>query len=570
MVRRKRVGEILMDAGKITPDQLDIAMDEAKESGAKLGEVLISRRYITFDDLGRAIAEQFDVRYEPLQDLQPSAEALAKVPANFATNNRVLPLIVTETTFTVAMANPDDLESLDWLQAQTGRNIEPLFALPERIGRAIAYYYGVGTTSVEDDTAAEIETADTHDLDDNMNVESARRAGQEAPIIRLVNHVIAEAAQLGASDIHFEPQRTSMDVRIRVDGSLRKVRSLPNSLRPALISRLKLMADIDITERRLPQDGRISIKTQNRRLDIRVNSLPTKWGERIVLRLLDVDGGLRDLSELGMLAHNEKRFREALNQPHGLLLVTGPTGSGKTTTLYAGIKEIRSDTTNILTAEDPVEYELPGICQTQVHEKIGLTFASQLRAALRQDPDVILVGEIRDLETAEVAARAAMTGHLVLSTLHTNDAPSAIPRLIDMEVEPYLINSSLLAVTAQRLVRKICDDCKEEGLLGPTAATALDLDSGLTVWRGKGCVNCSDSGNRGRIGVHEVLTMTEEIQSLCLRRASGVELMESAIHGGMVPLSEDVKAKMLLGMVSPEEAVRFIGAREEGDEQLAA
>jgi len=540
---------------RLTQAQLDSALDEARSKGRRLGDILIAKRLVNFDDLGRAIAEQYEVAYEPLSDEEPSEDALAKIPSQSAKNFRLLPLRYTETTFLVAMVNPDDLEALDWLQAQVGKPIEARYALPERIDRSIAFYYGVGGTQDEDQE--KLQQEDTHDLD--VSVESMRRASQEAPIIRLVNDIIAEGAQMGASDIHFEPQRTSLEVRIRVDGALRKVRALPNTLRPAVLSRLKLMADIDITERRLPQDGRISIKTANRPLDIRVNSLPTRWGERIVLRLLDMDGGVRSLAELGMSPGNEKRFTESLRHQHGLILVTGPTGSGKSTTLYAAIKELQDEAINILTAEDPVEYELAGISQTQVHERIGLTFASQLRAALRQDPDVILVGEIRDMETADVATRAAMTGHLVLSTLHTNDAPSAIPRLIDMDCEPYLINSALIAVTAQRLVRRMCEECKEEGVLTAISADPLGLEPGTRVCHAHGCSQCNESGTRGRVGVHEVMLINEEIQALCLRRSSGAEILEAAKRDGMTTLAEDVIAKMLRGIISPEEAMKFVG-----------
>jgi type IV pilus assembly protein PilB len=564
VVARKRLGEILVESKRISEAQLQAALDEARTSGQRLGQVLVASRLISFDDLGRAVAEQYEVPYEPLTEAKPEPEALKLITGDFAKGFRILPLAVTDASFIVAMANPDDLEALDWLQAVSSRKVEPRCALPERIERAIAYHYGVGLAAA--DSGVSEETEEDQDLD-AQGLETMRRAGQEAPVVRLVNDIIAECVQVGASDIHFEPQRGGLEVRVRVDGALRRTRSLPSTLQPAVISRLKLMADIDISERRVPQDGRISIKAQDRRVDVRVNTLPTRWGERIVLRLLDQEGALRSLSELGMTPENERAFRAALTQPHGLVLVTGPTGSGKTTTLYAALKELKNDATNILTCEDPIEYELPGVSQTQVHERIGLTFSSQLRAALRQDPDVILVGEIRDRETAEVAARAAMTGHMVFSTLHTNDAPSAIPRMIDMGIEPYLINSSLIAVTAQRLVRMLCMACKKEDVATTAEGMFIGVPEGTKVWRERGCSACQGTGYRGRIGIHELMIVNDEIRVLALQSAASSTIREAALRGGMIPLAEDLCVKLLAGLTSPSEAMRFISRAVQRSEE---
>ncbi|MEP0766193.1 MAG: Flp pilus assembly complex ATPase component TadA [Fimbriimonadia bacterium] len=569
MIARRRLGEILVAAGRITESQLEAALEESRNSGRRLGEVLVASRLIGFDDLGRAIAEQFEVPYEPMCDTTPTPEALEMVPANTASGFHLFPLKLDEHAFVVAMCNPDDLEAQDWLQARTGKPLDVRYALPERIERAISYYYGVGGGCPE---AAEADAAPVEEDSDGFSVESMRKAGQEAPVIRLVNDILAECVQAGASDIHFEPRRTGLEVRMRVDGVMRRMRQLPKALRPAIISRLKLMADIDITERRKAQDGRISIRLSQHRVDIRVNTLPTRWGERTVLRLLDQEAGPRPLSELGMTPEIEQAFRAALAHPHGLILVTGPTGSGKTTTLYSALRELNDESINILTCEDPIEYELEGIGQSQVNEKVGLTFSAQLRAALRQDPDVVLVGEIRDLETAEVAARAAMTGHLVLSTLHTNDAPSAIPRLIDMEVPPYLINSALIAATAQRLLRRLCKECRVERAVSPEEAAELGLPSGATIWDAKGCSTCMNSGYRGRVGVHEVLTMNDDIRALTLRRASGADIRLAAVRSGMVTMQEDIRRKLMAGETSPAEAGRFLLAHTEETEteELAA
>ncbi|GMV35553.1 MAG: pilus biosynthesis protein TapB [Fimbriimonadales bacterium] len=570
MVTRRRLGEILVAAGRITEPQLKAALEESRNSGRRLGEVLVASRLIGFDDLGRAIAEQFEVPYEPMSDIAPTPEVLELVPACTASNFQVFPLKLDAHAFSVAMCNPDDLEAQDWLQARTGKPLDVRYALPERVERAISFYYGVAGGCRE--AGAEAEAAPVEDEPDGFSVESMRRAGQEAPVIRLVNDILAECVQAGASDIHFEPRRTGLEVRMRVDGVMRRMRQLPKSLRPAVISRLKLMADIDITERRKAQDGRISIRLNQHRIDIRVNTLPTRWGERTVLRLLDQEAGPRPLSELGMTPEIEQAFRAALTHPHGLILVTGPTGSGKTTTLYSALRELNDERINILTCEDPIEYELEGVGQSQVNEKVGLTFSAQLRAALRQDPDVVLVGEIRDLETAEVAARAAMTGHLVLSTLHTNDAPSAIPRLIDMEVPPYLINSALIAATAQRLLRRLCTECRVQRAVSAEEAAELGLPPGATIWEAKGCTSCMNSGYRGRIGVHEVLTMNDEIRALTLRRASGTDIRNAAVRSGMVTMQDDIRRKLMAGETSAAEASRFLLAHtaESETEELAA
>ncbi len=571
MIVRKRLGEILVKSGRITQAQLDASLEESASTGKRLGEILIGSRLVSIDDLGRAMAEQFEVPYETMADISPQPEALEKATPATAKSYKMLPLTLSENSLVVAMAYPDDLEAMDWLQVRSGVKVEPRFALPERVDRAVAFYYGIGQQETLVHTEAVIVDSD-EDLD-SYTVETMKRASQEAPVIQLVNDVLAECVTRGTSDIHFEPQRQGLDVRIRVDGILKRIRSLPPNLQPAILSRLKIMAEMDISQRRMPQDGRISIKTGDRRIDIRVNCFPTKWGERLVLRFLDKASVLRSLNELDMSPINDRRFRSSLSHPHGLILVTGPTGSGKTTTLYAAVQELNNESVNILTCEDPIEYEVPGIGQSQVHESIGLTFAGQLRAALRQDPDILLVGEIRDMETAEVVARAAMTGQLVLSTLHTNDAAGAIPRLIDMEVEPFLINSSLIAVTAQRLMRRLCPECKIESRITPSEIDTLLFDPGA-VWRPLGCPHCNDLGYRGRLGIHEVLLMDEELRQLTLRRESSAAIHKAAVAHGMVPLLNNIQDKVRDGLVSPEEAMRFLGSAQSTfdvvDDALAA
>ncbi|NSW77849.1 MAG: Flp pilus assembly complex ATPase component TadA [Chthonomonadetes bacterium] len=551
MYGRRKLGEILVDLGYIDLAQLEEALREQQQNGGLLGEVLIRLGYINADQLAEAQAEQYDVDYEKIsiEDIDP--EAIVRVPANMAKTLRALPLRTEDNRLIVAMMNPLDVDAVDVLQRHTGMYIKVVYTNPEDLLKALDFHYNA-TVAASESLDDVISGAEASDEGEQENLEDLRRAVEDAPVVRLVNLLLLEAVNGRASDVHLEPRRTHMEVRYRVDGELQRVRNIPRQLMAACISRIKVMADMDIAERRIPQDGRITIKVEGRQIDLRVSTLPIQYGERVVMRVLDRDRNIRRLDELGFSPRNLATFRWLLQQPNGIILVTGPTGSGKTTTLYAALREIQSETRNIITCEDPVEYELEGINQSNVNEKAGLTFAAQLRAILRQDPDVVLVGEIRDQETAEIACRAAMTGHLVLSTLHTNDAVSAIPRLMDMGVEPFLISSSLIGVVAQRLVRVICPHCKQE--YEPSMAEIRVIGRPVEkLYRGAGCPACGGRGYMGRISVHEILVVDDEIRTLTVQRVPSTQIMDAALRKGMVPMSQDGIEKAIQGITTLEE-----------------
>lgn len=547
MFQRQKIGEILVEQGKISQMQLDSALEEQVATHQRLGDVLVSRGLVSDEDLDEAQAIQFDVPYEPLGELV-RREWLDLIPASAAQNFRAIPVLLDDHAVHVAMDNPNDVEAIDWIGAHCKKQVLPRFTPRKVLERALSYYYG--SQDLSGDGAAEVETAEDTD---RFSIEEAKRASEEPPVVSLVNTIFTDAIKQRASDIHLEPAPTALEIRYRVDGALRRARMLPKAMQPAVISRIKIMADLDISERRLPQDGRLGLKVAGRQVDMRVSTLPTRHGERTVLRILDRGRGIQQLDQLGFTQSNLNLFEELIRRPYGLVMVTGPTGSGKTTTLYAALLAIRSDTRNILTAEDPVEYELDGIGQSQVHERIGLTFAAQLRAALRQDPDVILVGEVRDQETAEIAARAAMTGHLVLTTLHTNDASSAIPRMLDMGIEPFLINSSLIGVVAQRLVRTICTDCKQSREATVKEQDYFSLATGTTVFWGTGCANCNSTGYRGRCSIHEVMVIDEQMRRLTTQVAQADTIADAARETGMVPIQQDAISKALAGVTTLEE-----------------
>jgi len=551
MYGRRKLGEILIDLGYITPEQLEEALQEQQQNGGLLGQVLLRLGYINADQLAEAQAEQYDVDYEKVNPESVQPEAVTRMSANMAKTLKALPLRIEDNKLVVAMANPLDVDAIDVLHRHTGMYIKVVYTDPEDLLKAIDFHYSTAATTAEslDDVISGVEA--THESGEE-NLEDLRRAVEDAPVVRLVNLLLLDAVNGRASDIHLEPRRTHMEVRYRVDGELQHVRNIPRQLMAACISRIKVMADMDIAERRIPQDGRITIKVEGRQVDLRVSTLPIQYGERVVMRVLDRDRNIRRLEELGFAPRNLMTFRWLLQQPNGIILVTGPTGSGKTTTLYAALREIQSVSRNIITCEDPIEYELEGINQSNVNEKAGLTFAAQLRAILRQDPDVVLVGEIRDQETAEIACRAAMTGHLVLSTLHTNDAVSAIPRLIDMGVEPFLISSALAGVVAQRLVRVICPHCKRgyEPSLTEIQVLGRMVDK---LYRGGGCSACGGRGYLGRIGVHEILVVDDDIRELTVKHVPSSQILEAARRKGMVPMSQDGIEKVVQGITTLEE-----------------
>ena len=561
-VHKRPLGEILVGKRVITQAQLEAALEEQKRTRVRLGEALIALGYTTEEQITEAIAVQLRVSYINLDEYRPEPELMRLISESIARTYKLVPVKKLRDKLTLAMANPQDVEAIDLIQRELKCRVEPMQATEWRIIEVIDRCYG----QTEDDFKDFMQQADIDFAPDNISDTSSEdlseveRQSRFAPIIRMVNYFITDAARRKASDIHIEPRRNTVDIRYRIDGDLRLVRILPRSVHAPITSRVKVMADMDIAERRLPQDGRITVRIDSSSIDVRVSSNPTLYGERIVMRLLDRSQGLIPLERLGFSARDFKIFNALVAQPHGIILVTGPTGSGKTTTLYAALNMLKSDRINIMTVEEPIEYELEGINQTNVRAKIGLTFANQLRTILRQDPDVILVGEIRDTDTADIAFRAALTGHLVLSTLHCNDAPGAITRLIDMEVEPFLISSAIIGIQAQRLVRVLCPECKEA--YKPDDRTkillGLDLERNITLYKAKGCLACDNTGYKGRTTIIEMMPINEEISRLTFRKASVAEIRNEAIRAGMITMRQDAAAKVVAGITTVDEVQRKI------------
>src|SRR5579872_2082356 len=539
-----RLGEILIERKLITAEDLERALELQKERGDKIGKTLVDMGFIAMRDVLSALAEQWDVPLVSIEGppaVSPETEALSP---RFLRQFRCLPLSREDHTVTLAMADPLDVETIAQVRLCTGLKVNSVLAAEQEILDAIDRYYG-------DSARAEHEMeGDAAEMSEDL--EHLRDMASEAPVIRLVNAIIAQAVEKRASDIHFEPFEKDFRVRYRIDGVLYAQEAPPREMKAAVISRVKLMAKLNIAERRLPQDGRIKIKTLGREVDLRVSTLPTLYGESVVMRLLDRSAGdFYDLGRLGFDKHMLNRMEYYTSLPHGIFLVTGPTGSGKSTTLYSALKKINQSDKKIITIEDPVEYQMDGINQIHVNPQIGLTFASGLRHIVRQDPDVIMVGEIRDRETADVAIRAALTGHLVFSTLHTNDAPSAVTRLTDMGVENYLITSSLVAVLAQRLVRIICPDCKT------TAGTRLAPDGEtIETFRGSGCERCFNTGFRGRVGIFELMELNEELRASIMRNEDASRITALARGNGMRNLREDGWLKVRRGVTTADEVMR--------------
>ncbi len=554
MYGTKRLGEWLIQQGKITPQQLQEALETQRLTGKRLGETLIEMGYITREDYYEAQAAQYEVPYEPLLphtlNNEPALRTL--VPPTIATRHFILPLRREGNTLHLAMADPNDVEAQDYIRQLTGLQLKLYYAPPERILHAIAQLYGVQ----EEMLVAEHELESEHELDDLSQVQETVN---QPPIIRLVNTILFEAVEQRASDIHFEPQEQRLQVRYRIDGVLYPVRTIPRSLQASVLARVKLMAEMDIAERRRPQDGRFTFRVGERKIDARVSTLPTAFGERIVVRLLDRAQSLLPLEGLGMPDEVYQQLLELTTRPWGMILVTGPTGAGKSTTLYALLQHIRSDRRNILTCEDPIEYTIEGIGQSQVNERAGLTFAQQLRAILRQDPDVVLVGEIRDTETAEIACRAAMTGHLVLATLHTNDATSAPTRLLDMGIPPFLINSALAGVVAQRLMRRLCTHCRQPVQVSAESVCPALGTGVITLYEARGCSECNGIGYRGRVGVYELFIMSDPVRRLIAQGGDSNAIRNACPPGTLFPLWEDARQKVLKGITSLDEALALMG-----------
>ncbi|MGK2856977.1 MAG: type IV-A pilus assembly ATPase PilB [Thermoanaerobaculia bacterium] len=564
-----RLGELLVKASLITQDQLKEALKQQKDSSSKLGETLIKLGFVAEEDITECLSQQFGVPSINLAHFEIDAGVIKLIPSDVARKYNILPVNKTGATLTIAMADPTNVFAMDDIKFMTGYNVEPVVASELGIRAAIDNYYGT-TSAIELKKVMEdlqnSESADLEVLEDeeDMDVEALALESEEAPVVKLVNLILTDAIKRGASDIHIEPYEKEFRVRFRVDGILYEVMNPPLKLKDAITSRMKILAKLDISEKRLPQDGRIKLKMKlnekNKELDFRVSILPTLFGEKIVMRLLDKDNLMLDMTKLGFEPESLQKFEEAIFKPWGMVLVTGPTGSGKTNTLYSALAKVNTPEVNIMTAEDPVEFNLPGINQVQMKEQIGLNFAATLRSFLRQDPNIILVGEIRDFETAEIAIKAALTGHLVLSTLHTNDAPSTINRLMNMGIEPFLVATSVQLIAAQRLVRRICVGCKEEVELTPQALMNIGYakeDIGtFKVYKGRGCDKCGSTGYKGRVGLVEVMVMTDELREMVLSGASAIELKRRAVEGGMFTLRRSGLYKIMKGITTIEEVVR--------------
>jgi type IV pilus assembly protein PilB len=575
-----RIGELLLKEKRISPEQLQEALNYQRQNGGKLGFNLVKLGYVRDEEITALLSKQYGVPSIALGQFEIDAAVIKLVPADTAQKYQIVPLSRSGATLTIAMTDPTNVFAMDDIKFMTGYNVEPVVASETAVVDAIQKYYGraaaastasssaleVASRALEEMPALGDSVGDVEVLEDleEISAEMLARQGEEAPVIKLVNVILMSAIQKGASDIHIEPYEKELRVRYRVDGLLYNIMQPPMKFRDAMASRIKIMAKLDIAEKRLPQDGRIKIRFQDngatKEIDFRVSCLPTLFGEKIVMRLLDKDKLMLDMTKLGFEPESLTRYEAAIQRPWGMVLVTGPTGSGKTNTLYSSISRINTSETNIMTAEDPVEFNLVGVNQVQVRENIGLNFAAALRSFLRQDPNIILVGEIRDFETAEIAVKAALTGHLVLSTLHTNDAPSTVNRLMNMGIEPFLVASSLNLVCAQRLVRRICKNCSEPH---PTPAPALmqagfSAEDASTVVpnRGRGCERCNSTGYKGRVGLYEVMEVTDELRELILVGASALELRRKAVEEGMLTLRSSGLRKVKEGVTTIDEVVR--------------
>ncbi|HUM03456.1 MAG TPA: type IV-A pilus assembly ATPase PilB [Thermoanaerobaculia bacterium] len=568
-----KLGDLLLKAKLISQDQLNEALKLQQSSGLKLGEALVKLNVVTEDDITETLSAQFGVPSINLTHFEIDPSVLKLVAADVARKYNILPVNKTGATLTIAMSDPTNVFALDDIKFMTGYNVEPVVASEQSLQLAIDRHYGA-TRALELKKVMEemsaVETQDTNlevvedQEEEAIDLERLAEEGEEAPVIRLVNIILTDAIKRGASDIHVEPYEREYRVRYRIDGILYEVMNPPPKLREAIASRIKILAKLDIAEKRLPQDGRIKIKMKLagkvKELDYRVSTLPTLFGEKIVCRLLDKDNLMLDMTKLGFERESLTRFEKSILRPWGMVLVTGPTGSGKTNTLYSALSRINTPETNIMTAEDPVEFNLPGINQVQMKDAIGLNFAAALRSFLRQDPNIILVGEIRDFETAEIAVKAALTGHLVLSTLHTNDAPSTINRLMNMGIEPYLVATSVILIAAQRLIRRVCTNCKSATEVAPQVLVSLGFSpeeaKSVQVMKGKGCDRCNNTGYKGRIALIEVLEISEEVREMVLSGASSIEIKRKGIEEGMLSLRRSGLVKIKEGVTTIEEVVR--------------
>jgi type IV pilus assembly protein PilB len=590
-----RIGELLLKEKRITPEQLQQALAGQKANGGKLGYNLVKMGFVKDEEITALLSKQYGIPSINLAQFQIDPAVVKLVPAETAQKYQIIPLSRSGASLTIAMTDPTNVFAMDDIKFMTGYNVEPVVASEIAITEAVQKYYpmkagakgagpagkggaaGAATSNVGlsalDMATKGLEELQALEAGDDVEVleelqeisaEQLAKEGEAAPVVRLVNVVLMSAIQKGASDIHIEPYEKELRIRYRIDGILYNIMNPPMKFRDAISSRVKIMSKLDIAEKRLPQDGRIKIRFsdqgQQKEIDFRVSILPTLFGEKIVMRLLDKDKLMLDMTRLGFEQESLTKFESAIMRPWGMVLVTGPTGSGKTNTLYSSISKINTPETNIMTAEDPVEFNLVGVNQVQIRENIGLNFAAALRSFLRQDPNIILVGEIRDFETAEIAVKAALTGHLVLSTLHTNDAPSTVNRLMNMGIEPFLVASSVHLICAQRLVRRVCAECKEPNPSTPPALVQAGFTpeeaETVTPMKGAGCEKCNKTGYKGRVGLYEVLEVSEELRELVLVGASGLELRRKAIEEGMITLRRSGLRKVMDGLTSIEEVVR--------------
>ena len=552
----KQLGDILLEGGHVTPEQLGSAMEEQRRLGRSLGRVLVDLGILTEGQLVAALATQIGMRFVDLSDFPVDGSAVSRVPDAVCRRHSSLPIGYEDGKLVVAMADPANVFAIDDIRSMTGLEVKPVVATKADVSAAIDRYHR-GDAEMDQLTSA----MDVHADDDDLS--GVTEVVEDAPIVKFVNLLITQAIQDRASDIHVEPTEKDLRVRFRIDGVLHEVMRSPKSITSGVTSRLKIMADINIAERRVPQDGRLSVNANGKKIDLRVATLPTVWGEKIVMRILDNSTAMMQLSDLGFGDENYEVYSKSFVKPYGMILVTGPTGSGKSTTLYATLNIVSKPEVNVITVEDPVEYRLPGINQVQANPKAGLTFAAALRSILRSDPDIVLLGEIRDKETAHIAIEAALTGHLVLSTLHTNDAPSAIVRLTEMGIEPFLVGSALDCVLAQRLARKLCPKCKEAYVPTREALADMRVPMGAdeptpTLYRPIGCSACSKTGYKGRIALHEVMAVSEDIERLAVEHASALTISKVALDQGMITLRNDGVAKVKAGLTSMEEILRVV------------
>jgi type IV pilus assembly protein PilB len=565
----QRLGDLLVKEKVITQEQLEQALKIQKENNSRLGSALVRLGFLSEEDVTNFLSRQYGVPAINLSYFEIDPSVVKLIPFETARRYQILPLSRVGASLTIAMVDPTNVFAMDDIKFMTGFNIEPVVASETAIMEAVEKAYG--TTQDEETLESVMASIDAAEADVEVQEEEGdvalaelEKAADEAPIVRLVNGILMEAVKKGASDIHMEPYEKEYRVRFRIDGMLQTIMSPALKFKDAITSRVKIMAKLDISEKRLPQDGRIMLKMQvggkKKALDYRVSTLPTLWGEKVVLRLLDKENLRLDMTKLGFEPESLEKFQRAILKPYGMVLVTGPTGSGKTNTLYSAISLLNKPDTNIMTAEDPVEFQLAGVNQVQMKEQIGLNFAAALRAFLRQDPNIILVGEIRDFETAEIAIKAALTGHLVLSTLHTNGAPETISRLMNMGIEPFLVATSVHLIVAQRLVRRICTECKEKVDLPPQALIEAGFSPEesrtVSVMKGKGCSHCNNSGYKGRAGLYEVMEIDDDIRELILVGASATELKKKAIEHGMITLRRSGLIKAAAGVTTLEEVAR--------------